>query len=76
MGSVGLVVLLCCFAFFLVVGLGATSTLIGQAENSNDSSISSAAHGVGSTMTPLWTVFVWGVVIIGIYAVIHSYSTM
>ncbi len=76
MGSSGLVVLLIAVAFFVVVGISATSTLIDEANQSNDSSVAQAASGVSSTLSPLWTIMSWGIVIVGVYAVIHSYSKM
>lgn len=76
MGSSGLVILLVAFAFFVVVGISATSELIGEANESNNSEIATAASGVSSTLSPLWTIMSFGILIIGAYAVIHSYSKM
>lgn len=76
MGTAGLVILLLAVSFFVVVGLSSTSTLLTEASNSNDTSVANAAHSASSIMSPLFTVFAWGIVIVGIYAVIHSYNAM
>ena len=76
MGSSGLVILLIAVAFFVVVGLSATSGLIDDAKASNDTHIANAASGASSTMSPLWATFGIGIIIVGVFAVIHSYSKM
>jgi amino acid transporter len=76
MGSTGLIILLVTIAFFTVVGLSATSHLVDDAKNSSDTSTIKATQGVTGTLQPLWLVFIAGILIIGIYCVIHAYSTM
>jgi uncharacterized protein (UPF0333 family) len=76
MSSGGFVILLIAVAFFCVVGISATSTLVDTANESNDSNITQAAQGASSTMGPLWTVMGFGIMIVGIYAAIYAYSHM
>jgi hypothetical protein len=76
MGSTGLIILLVAVSFFVVVGLTATSNLVDNAKLSNDSSITHAVSGASGVMSPLWMVFVCGILIIGAYSVIHAYSNM
>jgi hypothetical protein len=76
MSSTGLIILLIAVGFFVVVGLGATSNLIATAKTNTDSTIQTAASGVSGVMSPLWTVFVISILIIGAYALTNAYSTM
>ena len=76
MGNTGLIILLVAVSFFIVVGLGATSNLIDDAKSNTDSTITQAASGVSGVMSPLWTVFIIGILIISMYALINAYSTM
>ena len=74
MGSAGLVILLVAVAFFVVVGISATSNLVDEANNSNDSETANAVTGASDTMSPSWTIMGFGILIIGAYAVIQAYS--
>jgi hypothetical protein len=74
MGSTRLVILLVAVAFFVVIGLGATGNLLDQAKLSSDTA--NAAQGVTGVMSPLWMVFIAGILIVGAYALIHAYSSM
>jgi hypothetical protein len=76
MGSSGLIILLLSIAFFVVVGLTATSHLVDDAKASGDTSTVKAAGGVSGVMQPLWTVFIIGILIVGAYGLIHAYSNM
>jgi amino acid transporter len=76
MSSGGFVILLIALSFFVIVGISATSNLVDEANTSNDSNISQAAQGASSTMSPLWVIMGFSIVIIGIYALIHAYSKM
>ncbi len=76
MSSSGMVVLLVTLAFFVLVGISATSSLVDEANSSNDSGIQTAASGVSSTISPLWTIMGYGILIVGIYAVIQAFSKM
>lgn len=76
MGSTGLVILLLCLAFFVMVGLSATSNLIDTAQASNDTGITTAASGASHTLSPLFVVFGICILIVGMYAVIHAFDKM
>jgi len=58
----------------VVVGISATSNLLYTAKASTDTS--TAASGVSGVMSPLWLIFGFGILIIGVYCVIHAYTNM
>jgi hypothetical protein len=64
MGNTGMIILLIAASLFVVVGITATSNLVDTAKSSNDSTITHTASGVIGIMSPLWEVFIAGILII------------
>ena len=76
MGSTGLIILLVALGLFLFVGISSTSNLIDSAKTSNDNATVTGATGAGGVIGPLWSVLMWGIIIVSMYCLIYAFSHM
>jgi len=74
MRTIGGLLLFLALGLITLVGINASSDMLGEAGQSNNTNIQNATAGGASAMTPIWTVLGYAALLGGAMLAIHAFS--